>query len=144
MNKNHIKKHLISILILLFVCICSNNFNYIFGEEVSNNSLTEENNNEVTLQQNRQVALKNIDECKENIREKINIIDEKIKNIKQKDEYKNYPAIRLNVDTPIFGLSSICNQKLKITIIIILNVVGFVKMSNENQRKKSKINIVWY
>lgn len=115
MNKNHIKKHLISILILLFVCICSNNFNYIFGEEVSNNSLTEENNNEVTLQQNRQVALKNIDECKENIREKINIIDEKIKNIKQKDEYKNYPAIRLNVDTPIFGLSSICNQKLKIT-----------------------------
>ena len=115
MNKNHIKKHLISILILLFVCICSNNFNYILGEEVSNNSLTEENNNEVTLQQNRQVALKNIEECKEDIRKKINIIDEKIKNIKQKDEYKNYPAIRLNVDTPIFGLSSICNQKLKIT-----------------------------
>lgn len=115
MNKNHIKKHLISILILLFVCICSNNFNYILGEEFSNNSLTEENNNEVALQQNRQVALKNIEECKEDIRKKINIIDEKIKNIKQKDEYKNYPAIRLNVDTPIFGLSSICNQKLKIT-----------------------------
>lgn len=27
-------------------------------------------------------------------------------------------------------------------LIIILSVVGFVKMSNENRRKKSKMNIV--
>ena len=33
-------------------------------------------------------------------------------------------------------------KKLQIALIIILSVVGFVKMSNENRRKKSKMNIV--
>lgn len=110
MKKNHIKKHVI-IILLLVVTICIKNSCYIFADE----QIIEENTENLELKQNREIALKNIDECKEDIRKKINIIDEKIKNIKQKDEYKNYPAIRLNVDTPIFGLSSICNQKLKIT-----------------------------
>lgn len=110
MNKNHIKKRVIIILLLLVGTICIKNNGYVLAEEVS-----QESTEEARVDENRQVALKNIDECKENIREKISIIDEKIKSIKQKDEYKNYPAIRLNVDTPIFGLSSICNQKLKIT-----------------------------
>lgn len=110
MNKSHIKKRVIIILLLLVGTICIKNNGYVLAEEVS-----QESTEEARVDENRQVALKNIDECKENIREKINIIDEKIKSIKQKDEYKNYPAIRLNVDTPIFGLSSICNQKLKIT-----------------------------
>ena len=33
-------------------------------------------------------------------------------------------------------------KKLQIALIIILSVVGFVKVSNENHRKKSKMNIV--
>lgn len=33
-------------------------------------------------------------------------------------------------------------KKLQIVLIIILSVVGFVKVSNVNHRKKSKMNIV--
>lgn len=40
----------------------------------------------------------------------------------------------------VFSLTK--KKKLQIALIIILSVVGFVKMSNENRRKKSKMNIV--
>lgn len=48
------------------------------------------------------------------LKNEVNKIDQKIENIKQKEEYNLYPAIRLNIDTPIFGLESVINQKLKI------------------------------
>ena len=115
MFKNHEKIHLIVAILFMFIVIFVNGYNNVFAEELVVTSEEESNDSEKLLNQNKEIALKNIDECKEDIRKKINIIDEKIKSIKQKDEYKTYPAIRLNVDTPIFGLSSICNQKLKIT-----------------------------
>lgn len=115
MFKNHEKIHLIVAILFMFIVIFVNGYNNVFADELVVTSEEESNDSEKLLNQNKEIALKNIDECKEDIRKKINIIDEKIKSIKQKDEYKTYPAIRLNVDTPIFGLSSICNQKLKIT-----------------------------
>ncbi len=56
-----------------------------------------------------------ISELLVNLKEKITKLDERVKYIRTTGEYDNYPAIRLNLDTPIFGLSSIIEQKLKIS-----------------------------
>lgn len=55
-----------------------------------------------------------IKELIKSIKNKIITVDEKIESIRKIEEYETYPAIRLNVDTPIFGLDSIINSKLKI------------------------------
>lgn len=59
------------------------------------------------------------------------------KNIKQA---QNAPAKMVNLFRRVISLTR--EKKLKIALTIILSVVGFVKVSNENYRKKSKINIV--
>lgn len=51
----------------------------------------------------------------EDLRTTILEIDEKIEVLRKTDEYLTYPIIRLNIDTPILGMKSIINQKLKIT-----------------------------
>ena len=55
-----------------------------------------------------------IKELIKGIKNKIKSIDDNIKRLRDIEEYKTYPAIRLNVDTPIFGLDSVVNSKLKI------------------------------
>lgn len=80
-------------------------------------SLTEKSiRNELTEEEIKQIEELNniIKELVKSIKSKLKTIDEKIENIRTIEEYKTYPAIRLNVDTPIFGLASIVNSKLKI------------------------------
>lgn len=122
MKKYHVKKHILIIITFMFFVVCMNKFDIVLANENSSDSnnsgiqeLKETQENDISKEQIKKEALKNIEECKENIRAKLKEIDDKIKSIKQKEEYKTYPAIRLNVDTPLFGLSSVCNQKLKIT-----------------------------
>lgn len=107
------KYHILVLLSLLFVAIYFSNINVIsaneFKEEVSQEAI-ETNNGE-----SKKIALNSINECKEDIRKELLKIEEKLDNLKDKQEYKNFPAIRLNIDTPLFGLNSICNKKLKIT-----------------------------
>lgn len=55
-----------------------------------------------------------IKELVKGLRSKLKIIDDKTVQIRLLEEYENYPAIRLNIDTPIFGLDSVANSKLKI------------------------------
>lgn len=55
-----------------------------------------------------------IDDYLDEINKKINTIDKKIANTKSQKEFEYYPAIRLNVDTPMFGLSSVVENKLRV------------------------------
>lgn len=100
------KKYVIIIVLLLIFTFNS----YIKADEIENKA--EEINVE---EKNKETILENIKFCKEELKQELLKIDEKLEGIKQKQEYKNYPAIRLNIDTPIFGLVSVCNHKLKIT-----------------------------
>ena len=109
------KNHLVLFLSLLFVFMYISINNVVLAEEMDQNEQNVETGTDTEISENKQLALKSINECKEEIRQEISKIDSKLSKIKEKDEYKNYPAIRLNIDTPIFGLVSVCNQKLKIT-----------------------------
>lgn len=75
----------------------------------SNDNLTEEE-----LQKQKDELLKMLKEIMNQMRIDIKRIDEKFVQIRQVEEYEKYPAIRLNIDTPIFGLDSIVDSKLKI------------------------------
>lgn len=48
------------------------------------------------------------------IDDRINNIDLKIENSKNQEEFDYYPAIRLNIDTPFFGITSLVENKLKV------------------------------
>ena len=111
------KKHILVTLALLFVVIYLSNYKVVLADEIteSNQVVKTQNDEDNKTKQNKELALKSINECKEEIKKEINKIEEKLEQLKEKQEYKNFPAIRLNIDTPIFGLNSICNKKLKIT-----------------------------
>ena len=105
------KNHLIVVVILLFAFLIYSKTGNIYAEELNNNVETIEKDD---LQSKKEI-LDEILKSKEEIKQELVKIESKLSNIKEKDEYINYPAIRLNIDTPIFGLTSVCNQKLKIT-----------------------------
>lgn len=58
--------------------------------------------------------IKLINECLDNIDVKIKEIDKKIENTKKQEEFAYYPAIRLDIDAPMFGMTSIVDNKLRI------------------------------
>lgn len=45
---------------------------------------------------------------------KIEEIDKVVENARSQDEFAYYPAIRLNIDTPFFGVSSLAESKLRV------------------------------
>ena len=55
-----------------------------------------------------------IDECVNDIKNEIKSIDKILDVLDKTEEYEAYPAVRLNIDTPFFGLNSMVNNKLKI------------------------------
>lgn len=84
----------------------------IFAEE-SIEQDTQNNNNE-TKTEEIETILKLVDEYIEQINTKIINIDKKINDLKVQREFDYYPAIRLNVDAPIFGLTSVVESKLRV------------------------------
>ena len=107
------KKHILVSLALLFVVIYVYNANVVLANEIVNSTQTTENESTAN-NENKKMVLKDINECKEEIRQEITKIENKLNQLEDKQEYKDYPAIRLSIDTPLFGLVSVCNQKLKI------------------------------
>lgn len=87
----------------------------IYAEDVTTNKA--ETNSNLTEEQIKQKEDLNsmIEECLKDIQDSLTEIDSKIDDTKTKEEYKTYPAIRLNIDTPMFGLTSIVDQRLKVT-----------------------------
>lgn len=73
-------------------------------------SENEKENEEATKKQ----LLLVIDECVNDIKNEIKSIDKILDVLDKTEEYEAYPAVRLNIDTPFFGLNSMVNNKLKI------------------------------
>ena len=78
-------------------------------QEEKKDSLSEEE-----IKKQKQEILTSINSYLEDINHNIKIIDEEIENTKKQEEFDYYPAIRLNIDTPMFGMSSIVENKLRI------------------------------
>ena len=106
---------------LLFIAInliCFGNL-YAATEEVEVNE-NNVNNNEIT-QESEELKLQKeqlnnmIKQLLDEILVKINYIDQRVEEIRTTEEYETYPAIRLNMDTPLFGLVKVTNNKLNIT-----------------------------
>ncbi len=105
------KIHLLVIISLLFVVYILNSS--VYAQELEDSNVQIEN--EAYIQESKSKALNAINKSVEEIKQELNKIDTKLNSIKEKNEYITYPAIRLNIDTPIFGLNSVCEQKLKIS-----------------------------
>ena len=99
-------------LILIF------SFSNIYADEIKTedtNSSIETKLTEEEIQKQKGQLKSEVSNLTEQIRNTISEIDEKIVELRKTDEYNTYPTIRLNIDTPIFGMKSIINQKLRIT-----------------------------
>ena len=55
-----------------------------------------------------------INDCVNEIKNNLKEMDKVLEQLDKTEEYEKYPAIRLNIDTPFFGLGSMVDQKLKI------------------------------
>lgn len=106
---------------LLFIAInliCFVNL-YAATEEVEvnensvNNSETTQGSEELKLQKEQLNNM--IKQLLDEILVKINYIDQRVEEIRLTEEYETYPAIRLNMDTPLFGVVKVTNNKLNIT-----------------------------
>lgn len=94
----------------------NNDTNINENRDVENNEIKNDENNIITEEEKKQKEELNniIKELIKGIKTKVKNMEESIENLRDIEEYQNYPAIRLNVDTPIFGLDSVVNSKLKI------------------------------
>lgn len=116
LNKIRLNIIFVFSIFLLNIIFISN----IFAEETSTSvpitSTTDTSISTIDLEmQTKKEALTAINKIIEDIKVNINSISKKLSGTKQRTEYNTYPAVRLNIDTPLFGLSSIVNKKLKIT-----------------------------
>lgn len=105
--KNRHFSFVIIFLFVMFILFFTNLY------AVENDSNIDEEEKKLRLEQKEDV-INNINELTLKIRKKVNEIDKKIENLQQLEEYNKYPAIRLNIDTPMFGLKSMVEQKLQI------------------------------
>lgn len=55
-----------------------------------------------------------INDCVNEIKNNLKEMDKVLEKLDKTEEYEKYPAIRLNIDTPFFGLGAMVDQKLKI------------------------------
>lgn len=91
---------------------------YAATEEASTN---EETTNQENIEKNEELEIKREDLDKmikqllDELVVKVNYIDQRVAEIRSTNEYETYPAIRLNMDTPLFGLVTVTNNKLNIT-----------------------------
>lgn len=111
-------KKLIAIVFILLCCVFP-----VYASQIEKTDTNEEKMQEDTKKEQESEEVKKQKEklkkkCKEMIEQmqrKLNEIDAKIVSLRKTEEYEMYPTIRLNIDTPFFGMKSIINQKLKIT-----------------------------
>lgn len=83
-------------------------------DSITNNTEMIQQEETEEIKQQKKEILFMIQECLKEMRMKFVEMDNKVAKVKKQKEFENYPAIRLNVDTPVFGLVSMSNNKLKI------------------------------
>jgi hypothetical protein len=87
---------------------------YVEGEDIINDSSTQKITDSQYINKVTDAEYDSIQKILEYISKEIKNIDEKIVTSKTLPEYGKYPAVRLNIDTPYFGIFSIINSKLKV------------------------------
>ncbi len=97
------------ITLVIFLSLSSVN---VFAQEDENNM--QEAKQEESNEDQKQDILALIDDSLKDIENKLKDIDDKVLNVKKQEEFEYYPAIRLSVDTPIFGMSSLVENKLRV------------------------------
>lgn len=90
---------------IAFVIVFS--LNTCFASEFDNNISDEEAVDKKEL-------LLVINDCVDELKQSLKDMDKSLEQLDKTEEYEKYPAIRLNIDTPFFGLGSMIDQKLKI------------------------------
>lgn len=83
------------------------------NENITTNEETIEDSEELKIK--REQLNNMIRQLLDEIVVKINYIDTRIEEIRSTNEYETYPAVRLNMDTPLFGLVTVTNNKLNIS-----------------------------
>lgn len=109
------RKMFAKIIIIAVICIASNG-NMIFAaneENIDNNSVLKVTDEKYTAKVT-DAEYASIEKILEYINKEMKNIDDKISLSRTLPEYEKYPAVRLNIDTPYFGIYSIINSRLKI------------------------------
>ena len=75
---------------------------------------TEKENTNIDEEEEKENILALIDEYLVEIDSKLNKIDKDIEDSKEQKEFDYYPAIRLNMDAPMFGLTAVVENKLRV------------------------------
>ncbi len=103
-----IKFLFITLLITIsFSCIIP----ILYAEEEQS---TEENTDKLSNKEEKENILLLINEYLTEIDSKLDKIDKDIANSKEQKEFEYYPAIRLNMDAPMFGLTAVVENKLRV------------------------------
>lgn len=104
-----------AITVMTVICL---SFNMSFIYATQNNTIENTSITEVAGEQNSKkitdAQYSSIVKILEYISKELKSIDDKISYTRTLIEFNKYPAVRLNIDTPYFGLTSIVNSKLKI------------------------------
>lgn len=97
------------LFIALVVILSLNVQKNIFAEQLSEDTQPIEENDPQKDQ-----IIEIINEYLSEIELKIGNIDKKVENIRLQEEFAYYPAIRLNVDSPILGMTSVIENRLRV------------------------------
>ena len=95
----------IALVVMLSLTVSKN----IFAEQLSESTQPIEENDPEKDQ-----IIQVINEYLDEIELKIGNIDKRIENIRLQEEFAYYPAIRLNVDSPILGMTSVIENRLRV------------------------------
>ena len=100
------KNMFIKIIVIVVIYITINS-TLIYGIE-------QENASDSSILKVTDAQYDSIEKILDYINKEMKSIDEKVSASRNLLEYEKYPAVRLNIDTPYFGIYSIINSKLKI------------------------------
>ena len=99
-------KFFVKIIVIVVLCTLIISFNFCSANQIEN---VDEKDNST-----KEELLVEINECVDEIKKELKIIDKTLEDLDKTEEYEKYPAVRLNIDTPFFGLNSMVDKKLKI------------------------------
>ncbi|MEG1705489.1 MAG: hypothetical protein RR290_02810 [Clostridia bacterium] len=104
-------------IIITFITISILSISNIYATDENSNIKEDIQTQKVVESQVKKITdiqYESINKLLEYINNELKIIDDKILESKKMHEFDKYPAVRLNIDTPYFGISSIIEAKLKI------------------------------
>lgn len=92
----------ITMIFLSLVILFKND--YIFADESNINDTIIDETKDDEKESQRKEIINMINECIKDMKTELREIEAKEEKVKKQKEFENYPAIRLNVDTPFFRI----------------------------------------